>query len=117
MKTTAPLFLLVLWLLAGPGTLRAQSQMEMNQQAAAAFEKADKEMNKIYAKVIASLDAEGAAKLKAVQRAWLVLRDAQAAFDADAERGGSLAPMIYSGSEADLTKQRTAQLKALLGPK
>lgn len=94
--------------------LRAQSQHEMNQQAYAAFEKADKELNEIYAKVRAKLDKEGKEKLKAAQRAWMAFRDAQAELDADLMRGGSAAPMLSAGSKAQSTKKRVEELKEFL---
>jgi uncharacterized protein YecT (DUF1311 family) len=92
-----------------------QTQAEMNQQAAADFEKADAQLNKVYKQVQAGLDAEGLAKLKAAQRAWIAFRDAEADFEADAEaRGGTMAPCIYNGVRQQLTETRTADLKALL---
>lgn len=94
--------------------LRAQSQHEMNQQALAGFEKADKELNQVYAKVQAKLDKEGREKLKATQRAWVAFRDAQADLDADLMRGGSAAPMLHSGSKAETTKKRVEELKEFL---
>lgn len=94
--------------------LRAQSQQEMNQQAYAGFEKADKELNQIYAKVQAKLDKEGKEKLKAAQRAWVTFRDAQAELDADIMRGGSAAPMLSAGSKTQTTKKRVEELKEFL---
>ena len=92
-----------------------QTQAEMNQQAAADFEKADAQLNKVYKQVQAGLDAEGLAKLKVAQRAWLAFRDAEADFQADAEaRGGTMAPCIYNGVRQQLTETRIADLKALL---
>ena len=96
----------------------AQSQSEMNREAAASFVKADVELNRVYAKVLTSLDDEGRAKLKAAQRAWVIFRDAQAAFEMDFEaRGGSMGPLIYEGFRARVTKARVAQFKELLGNK
>lgn len=94
--------------------LRAQSQHEMNQQAYDAFEKADKELNQIYAKVQAKLDKEGKEKLKAAQRAWVAFRDAQAELDADIMRGGSAAPMLSAGSKTQSTRKRVEELKEFL---
>lgn len=92
-----------------------QTQAEMNQQAAADFEKADAQLNKIYKQVQAGLDAEGLAKLKTAQRAWLAFRDADADFQADAAaRGGTMALCIYNGVRQQLTEERTAELKELL---
>lgn len=93
---------------------RGQSQQEMNHQAYAAFEKADKELNLVYAKVQAKLDEESRTKLKTAQRAWVAFRDAQADLDADFMRGGSAAPMLHSGSLTETTKKRIADLKEFL---
>jgi uncharacterized protein YecT (DUF1311 family) len=92
-----------------------QTQAEMNQQAAADFAKADAQLNKVYKQVQAGLDADGLAKLKVAQRAWLAFRDADADFQADAAaRGGTMAPCIYDGVRQQLTEARTAELRQLL---
>jgi uncharacterized protein YecT (DUF1311 family) len=102
---------LALWLPAADG----QSQSEMNRQADADFATADAGLNKAYQKLVAKMDAPGVAKLKAAQRAWIAFRDAQAELEADMEaRGGSMAPMIYAGVRAGLTKARTKELEKLL---
>lgn len=93
----------------------AQSQSEMNLEAAREAERADKELNKVYKQVLVSLDDEGAKLLKASQRAWISFRDAEAAFAADEARGGSMAPMLYSGTLGRLTEQRTEMLRQRLG--
>jgi uncharacterized protein YecT (DUF1311 family) len=93
----------------------AQTQAEMNRQAAKDFEKADAELNSTYAALMAKLpDAEGKEKLKESQRGWLAFRDAEAAFAADQARGGSMAPTIRYEVMAELTQQRIKQLKARL---
>ncbi len=87
----------------------------MTQQAWAEFDKADKELNVAYQKVLKSMDDDIAKqKLIAEQKAWVKFRDAEAEVDADPERGGSLAYMILAQSETELTKTRTAQLKKYL---
>ena len=96
----------------------AQNQSEMNREAEAAFAKADAELNRVYAKVVATLDEGSRAKLKASQRAWIAFRDAQAEFEMDNEaRDGSMAPMIYAGVRSSLTKARLTEFKELLGDK
>ena len=93
----------------------AQNQHEMNLQAQQAFAKADAQLNKVYQKLLVTLDDESKAKLKTAQKNWIVFRDTEADFHADNEaRGGSLAPLIYSSTQTDLTKERTAALKKLL---
>ncbi len=97
-----------------PTDARAQSQQEMNRQAYAEYDKTDAELNKVYAKVLAKLDDEGKAKLKAAQRAWVAFRGAQAEMDADLMRGGSAAPLLRAGSLTGTTKKRVQELKEFL---
>jgi uncharacterized protein YecT (DUF1311 family) len=98
-----------------PVALRAQSQQEMNAEAAEIFKKADKELNEVYAKVLANLDDAAKENLKKAQRAWVAWRDAEAAFRADAEaRGGSMWPLVHEGIRSRLTKERVKSLKELL---
>lgn len=93
----------------------AQSQQEMNAQAAEEFKKADKELNQVYAKVLAELDDEAKERLKKSQRAWVAFRDAEADFRADAEaRGGSMWPLIHEGARSSLTKDRVKALREYL---
>ncbi len=104
-------------LLLGAFSAVAQTQSEMTAEAAADFKKADAALNVVYKKLRATLDGEGQAKLKAAQKAWLAYRDAQAALDADASRGGSIAPMEYAMSRTASTEARTTALRAMLdGP-
>lgn len=98
-----------------PLAVSAQSQQEMNAEAAAEFAKADKELNEVYAKVLGVLDDGSKEKLKKSQRAWVAYRDAEADFSADAEaRGGSMWPLVHEGTRARLTKERVKRLKELL---
>jgi len=116
MVTSMRLLFLVIVLTAGSiAPSFAQSQNEMTQQAWAEFEKADKELNEVYQKVLKSMEDDIAKqKLIAAQKAWIKFRDAQAEVDADSERGGSLANQILAESETEMTKARTAQLKKYL---
>ena len=101
-------------MVAAPVAL-AQTQQEMNAEAAESFKKADKELNEVYAKVLANLDDQAKENLKKSQRAWVAWRDAEAAFRADAEaRGGSMWPLIHEGIRSRLTKERVKGLKELL---
>jgi uncharacterized protein YecT (DUF1311 family) len=105
------LALLIAALVALPTShANAQTQAEMNRQAAKDFKKADAELNSTYAALMAKLpDAESKQKLKESQRAWLTFRDAEAAFAADQARGGSMAPTIRY---ATMTELRIKQLKS-----
>ncbi len=98
-----------------PDAANAQSQQEMNQQATRDFDAADSTLNKVYKELTSKLDKESQTKLKAVQRAWVQFRDAEAEFEADLEaRDGSMAPLIYNGTRASLTKTRSKELERVL---
>lgn len=97
----------------------AQTQLEMNEQAHSKYEKADKEMNRVYQQILKSYHDElFIQKLKAAQRAWLAYRDAHLeelypAKDPKVEYG-SVYPMCYSIELEDLTIQRTKVLRQWL---
>ena len=110
------LALLIAALVAFPTShANAQSQPEMNRQAANDFEKADTELNKSYEALLRKLpDTEGKEKLKQSQRGWLAFRDAEATFASDQARGGSMASTIRYEIMTELTQQRIKQLKVHL---
>jgi uncharacterized protein YecT (DUF1311 family) len=105
-----------------------QAQIEMNMCAWQDFEKADAELNAIWKDAMTAakaLDAEesnpnlkGAAKaLLAGQRGWIAYRDGQCELAGWEAHGGSMEPMLESGCKAELTRERTSQLKAFIsGP-
>lgn len=108
------LHLLVFILTACATFVCGQSQQEMNAEAARNAARADKELNQAYRALLATLDEEGTKLLKASQRAWIAYRDADAAAAADEARGGSMAPMLYAGTLARLTRERTVILRQRL---
>ena len=119
---------LPLLLLAGP--LPAQpapdcgnaiTQLDLNLCAAAEYDAADRDLNRVWKQARAKakeLDAglEGRLKgaeeaLLAAQRGWIAYRDGHctlAGFDA---RGGSMEPMLVSGCLAATTRLRTRELQ------
>ncbi|CCF20265.1 conserved exported protein of unknown function [Pseudorhizobium banfieldiae] len=97
------------------------TQMEMTYCAEQDFAEADEQLNAQY-KVTRqamkdwdgdAMDGLGSAAdaLLASQRAWLAFRDAQCAFYGYQARGGTVEPMLIYGCQAELTRQRTQQLK------
>jgi uncharacterized protein YecT (DUF1311 family) len=105
----------------------AQTQQDMNYCSEMDFEKADKELNAVYKKAMASqvdLDKQsagfnpeyvGAAKaLKKAQRAWIDYRDGQCEGVGYEAVGGTMQPMLISGCKADLTEKRVKELKELI---
>ena len=102
-------------------------QQGLNICAARDYEKADAELNAQWKATAAAMkDSDRAIDrtydkqpghfetLLASQRAWLTYRDKQCLVESFAMRGGSAAPMIHGFCMAELTRARTAQLKALI---
>jgi uncharacterized protein YecT (DUF1311 family) len=81
-------------------------------QAGKLHNEADKELNAVYSKVLASIhDPHERELLVEAQRAWIKFRDADAAFD------GEINPVGKGGlfHSTNLTNDRIAYLKNLLG--
>ena len=94
--------------------IHAQTQPEMNAQARADFKQTDAELNKTYQSVLAKLSTAEKQKLKQAQRAWIASRDAEAARAAKEAEGGSMAPTLRYEKMAELTQERTNELKAMV---
>lgn len=100
-----------LWTEAG-----AQTQGEMNQDAATEFQAADKKLNSIYRKLLADYADDDAfiAGLKEAQRRWIVFRDAQLKMKyPDREPGyyGSMQPLCEAMYLTELTQDRIKTLE------
>lgn len=119
MKSTG--FLLLVVLLAagsafGQGTKKppcsdADTQTEMNICAGREYKAADATLNRVYQQLVAMLDAAEKAQLKQAQTAWIKYRDANCEFVGDQYKGGSIRPMIYGLCLADVTQNRTVELR------
>ncbi len=90
----------------------SQTQLEMNQAAAANFKKADVELNEVYKQLMTMLDKKEKQQLIIAEKAWLKFRDSHCKFEAQQYDGGSIQPLIYSTCLEDLTKKRIAEIKA-----
>jgi len=85
--------------------------------------RADAELNRVYQELLsrAAKNAEAVRKIRAARRAWIGFRDAHVAsvFPSDDKQGqyGSIYPVCVVEILADLTRQRTAMLRAMLSDK
>lgn len=110
------LSIIALIVLGAPWTeASAQTQAEMNQDAATEFKAADKELNSIYQQILQDYadDDVFIANVKEAQRCWIVFRDAQLKMKyPDREPGyyGSIQPVCEMTYLAELTQDR---IKAL----
>lgn len=69
-----------------------------------------KDLQSAYARLLAKLDQPGKAKLRTAEAAWKKFSIANAEFQADSARGGSLAPLIRITTLADMAEARTSEL-------
>lgn len=99
-------------------------QQGMNYCAAMDYEKADKELNRVWPKVMAyakqldsyedkSLKGAADALLKA-QRAWIKYRDGQCELEGFYARGGTLEPPLVATCKTRLTRARTEELQNVM---
>ena len=97
-----------------------QDQSSMTRCAGIDYEKADKELNKLWPDVKAraeendkgaSAEDGGYAKaLLASQKAWIAFRDAECTWQGFDSHGGSMESMLVNGCLATLTRERIKQL-------
>lgn len=102
---------------AGVNDLSAQTQGEMNRDAATGLQAADEELNSVYEKVLREYADDEAfiANLKEAQRCWVVFRNAQLKMKyPDQEPGdyGSIRPMCEAIYLTELTQDRIKTLGA-----
>lgn len=90
---------------------KAESTAAMRECEVGRLKRAEAGMNAAYRSVSAKLDERGQAKLRAAQEAWLKFRTAEADYEADAARDGTLAPLIAASVQADLTESRRKDLE------
>lgn len=98
-------------------TAYSQSQTAMNRQAGSKYQKADKELNAVYQKILKEYAKQPIfiSKLKNAQRLWIQLRDAE--LDArypEPNQYGSALPSCRAIYLTELTHQRTKFLKTWL---
>lgn len=97
----------------------AQTQMEMNADACAARDAADRTLNTAYQDALAVSDGDlGRRRLRDAQRAWVRFRDAEVASLFPLAPGqtarvqyGSIYPMRLCSAQARLTAARAAELR------
>jgi uncharacterized protein YecT (DUF1311 family) len=89
----------------------AQTQTEMNICAGNEYKAADASLNEVYRQLVSMLDDEDKSQLKEAQTAWLKYRDTNCEFVADQYKGGTIRPMIHAYCLAELTRNRTTELR------
>ena len=97
----------------------AQTQADMNKEAYAAYQVADKELNDVYRKILAAYKPDTAFiySLRASQRIWIAFRDAELSMkypEREAGFYGSIHSLCRANYLAELTRERTVTLRKWL---
>ncbi len=106
------LWIISIFALASEPCDGANTQTEINQCTAQAYQVADDKLNAAYQVFVGQLssNADSLEKLREAQRAWIGFRDAECAFESSAVEGGSAQPMVRNGCLETLTAARTERL-------
>ncbi|MEO0797572.1 MAG: lysozyme inhibitor LprI family protein [Pseudomonadota bacterium] len=101
-----------------------QTQAAMDACAGQDWQRADRDLNRIYGQVRAALrkqDHELGPDFKSAetslvegQRGWIAYRDGHCDVEASSARGGSMERGLFSSCAATLTMRRTDELRAIL---
>jgi uncharacterized protein YecT (DUF1311 family) len=97
-----------------------QAQAQLNQDADVAYQKADRELNRVYQQIFKEYRGQTVflQSLKAAQQHWIQFRDAEMKARYPAANSqfeyGSFFPVCYSNGMEELTKARTKQLRLWL---
>jgi uncharacterized protein YecT (DUF1311 family) len=97
--------------------INAQTQLELNQNAAKKYQKSDAKLNQIYNQLMKISEPSEKKLLVQAQKNWLKFRDAHCNFEISAYQGGSIQPLIYSDCLTECTETRIKQLKNALKEK
>lgn len=93
----------------------AMTQTDMNICSYQDYQAADVELNETYAWAMDRAKGYGqtaADALRTAQRAWIPYRDAACEAEAVLYEGGSIQPLIMSSCLANLTRQRTDEMRS-----
>ena len=111
--------LAIILLILSFSKVESQTQSEMNQESYISFDKADKDLNDIYKKILEKYKSDTLfiKNLKISQRIWITFRDAELNMKfPDYEPGwyGSMHPMCVNGYLKELTVNRIRTLRKWL---
>ena len=108
---------LCVWGAAAQAACPGQSQLEMNECAAAEYQQADRQLNAAWPIAKAYMDNLGAGDLLLdAQRKWLAFRDAACSAEIAPFAGGTIQPLVWYSCLTRVTRTRTDELQALTRP-
>jgi uncharacterized protein YecT (DUF1311 family) len=90
------------------------TQAEMNEQAGVRLQRAEEELTSIVAQLTETFGGRRDQFLE-VQEKWMAFKEAAVEFEADEYKGGTIWPTIYASVAFSAVKNRTEDLRTLLG--
>ena len=103
--------------IAASAACPGNTQLELNDCAAAEFQQADAQLNAVWPQVKGYMDSIGqGAVLLDAQRKWIPFRDAACTAEIAPYAGGSIQPLIWYSCLTRLTRVRTFDLQELMRP-
>lgn len=78
------------------------------------FARQDKSLNTVYAKLVAKLEPDRLEGLRKSERLWVQFREAQCSYEAAADAGGTMGPVVHEDCMMRMTFYRTKDLQRLL---
>lgn len=95
-----------------PNCNNPQTQSEMNACEGLRWQKADRELNRVYQLVISKLAGARGTKLVNAQQSWVKFRDSECDFSGSFAEGGTMQPGLVAACRANITQQRIADLNS-----
>ncbi|MBV8393807.1 MAG: DUF1311 domain-containing protein [Alphaproteobacteria bacterium] len=92
----------------------AQTQAELNQQAARRLALANNDLHELREKIATRLTPPAAASFELAERAWASWREAECAFEGMGSAGGSIHGMVVADCKTRLALRRVKELEARL---
>jgi uncharacterized protein YecT (DUF1311 family) len=99
---------------AAPDCSAAMTQTDMNICAGNAYKAADADLTKVYHDLMMKVSDAGKIGLRDAERAWILYRDKECAFETAGSVGGSVHSMVLSLCLTQKTNTRVAELGAQL---
>lgn len=96
--------------------ISAQSQMDLNFASGEIAEYLDQKLTEKETEIERHLDSDGLSLFKEAAKRWRQYRSAQASFEGDLFRGGSIRPQIENQTFSRLTEERLSSLLRIIEP-
>jgi uncharacterized protein YecT (DUF1311 family) len=99
---------------AGRNCDNATTQLDLDDCAAADYQVADQELNRVYTRLMSQYDEQNRESLRQAERDWIKFRDSTCTHETAESVGGSMHPMLVDECLTEKTKDRIRDLRKQL---